>query len=353
MYYIRPIEKNDLEALHNIALESGPGFTSLPENTALLREKINRSINSLTQKTTLSQSGSYLFVLVDHISNKVVGTTGIEAAVGLSEPWYHYRVGTMVHASRELNIHHQFKTLYLCNDYTGCSEVCTLYLQPDHRHSQNGSLLSKSRFLFMAEQPQRFSKRVIAEMRGYSDEQGRSPFWEGLGRKFFAMDYSEADYLTGSGNKVFIAELMPKYSIYIHLLPDEAQEVIGKVHANTEPARALLESEGFRFENYVDIFDAGPTITAPLEKIRAIRDSRYVTLHINEELGVNTLEDSITTRPPTQPYLLSNTQTTQFRCCLSAALERKDVTEISPETAEVLQVNEGDTMRLVELKGRR
>lgn len=353
MYYIRPIEKNDLEALHNIALESGPGFTSLPENTALLREKINRSINSLTQKTTPSQSGSYLFVLVDHISNKVVGTTGIEAAVGLSEPWYHYRVGTMVHASRELNIHHQFKTLYLCNDYTGCSEVCTLYLQPDHRHSQNGSLLSKSRFLFMAEQPQRFSKRVIAEMRGYSDEQGRSPFWEGLGRKFFAMDYSEADYLTGSGNKVFIAELMPKYSIYIHLLPDEAQEVIGKVHANTEPARALLESEGFRFENYVDIFDAGPTITAPLEKIRAIRDSRYVTLHINEELGANTLEDSITTRPPTQPYLLSNTQTTQFRCCLSAALERKDVTEISPETAEVLQVNEGDTMRLVELKGRR
>lgn len=353
MYYIRPIEKNDLEALHNIALESGPGFTSLPENTELLREKINRSIDSLKQKTTLSQSGSYLFVLVDHTSNKVVGTTGIEAAVGLSEPWYHYRVGTMVHASRELNIHHQFKTLYLCNDYTGCSEVCTLYLQPDHRHSQNGSLLSKSRFLFMAEQPQRFSKRVIAEMRGYSDEQGRSPFWEGLGRKFFAMDYSEADYLTGSGNKVFIAELMPKYSIYIHLLPDEAQEVIGKVHANTEPARALLENEGFRFENYVDIFDAGPTITAPLEKIRAIRDSRYVTLHINEKLAANTLEDSISTPPPTQPYLLSNTQTTQFRCCLSTALERKNVTEISPETAEVLQLNEGDTMRLVELKGRR
>lgn len=353
MYYIRPIEKNDLEALHNIALESGPGFTSLPENTDLLREKINRSIDSLKQKTTPSQSGSYLFVLVDHTSNKVVGTTGIEAAVGLSEPWYHYRVGTMVHASRELNIHHQFKTLYLCNDYTGCSEVCTLYLQPNHRHSQNGSLLSKSRFLFMAEQPQRFSKRVIAEMRGYSDEQGRSPFWEGLGRKFFAMDYSEADYLTGSGNKVFIAELMPKYSIYIHLLPDEAQEVIGKVHANTEPARALLESEGFRFENYVDIFDAGPTITAPLEKIRAIRDSRYVTLHINEKLAANTLEDSISTLPPTQPYLLSNTQTTQFRCCLSAALERKNVTEISPETAEVLQLNEGDTMRLVELKGRR
>jgi len=353
MYYIRPIIKDDLAALHDIALESGPGFTSLPENIDLLEEKINRSETSLKHDNAPYTPGSYLFVLVDSESNNVVGTTGIEAAVGLNEPWYHYRVGTVVHASRELNIHHQFKTLYLCNDYTGCSEACTLYLQPQHRHSQNGSLLSKSRFLFMAEQPQRFSKRVIAEMRGYSDEQGRSPFWEGLGRKFFAMDYSEADYLTGSGNKVFIAELMPKYSIYIHLLPEEAQQVIGRVHANTEPARKMLENEGFRFENYVDIFDAGPTITAPLEKIRAIRDSRYVKLQINHELSCDTQSDQTSHSGNGNTYLLSNTKTEQYRCCLSHANEQQAFTEISQETADLLQLRNGDTMRIVELKGRR
>lgn len=343
MYYIRPIEMNDLETLHQIAIESGPGFTSLPENSALLADKIERSLNALKQDLQKASSESYLFVLIDSETDEVVGTTGIEAAVGLQEPWYHYRVGTVVHASRELNIHNQFKTLYLCNDYTGCTEVCTLYLKPEHRHSQNGSLLSKSRFLFMAEQPQRFSERVIAEMRGFSDDNGRSPFWEGFGRKFFAMDYSEADYLTGSGNKAFIAELMPKYSIYIHLLPEEAQEVIGRVHANTEPARRMLENEGFRFENYVDIFDAGPTITAPLAKIRAIRDSRYAKIRIlpQEETSISNVT-----------YLLSNTRTAGFRCCLSNCTTNQGIAELSPETADALQVKDSDTIRLVELKGR-
>lgn len=342
MYFIRPIISEDLETLHQIAIESGPGFTSLPENPELLTEKIARSQTAIQQEIQTPGPESYLFVLVNSETNEVVGTTGIEAAVGLKEPWYHYRVGTVVHASRELKIHHQFRTLYLCNDYTGCSEVCTLYLQPDHRHSQNGSLLSKSRFLFMAEQPQRFSTRVIAEMRGYSDDHGRSPFWEGLGRKFFTMDYSEADYLTGSGNKVFIAELMPKHSIYIHLLPEDAQKVIGRVHANTEPARRLLENEGFRFENYVDIFDAGPTITAPLEKIRAIRESRYAKVQISH----CDASDSYPT------FLLSNTQTEQFRCCVHPLQEKRGIAELSAEVAEILKVRQGETIRLVELKGR-
>lgn len=344
MYFIRPIERQDLDSLHSIALESGPGFTSLPENPDLLEDKIHRSLQALEHTINHPGPESYLFVLINSDNQQVVGTTGIEASVGLKDPWYHYRIGTVVHASRELKIHNRFKTLYLCNDYTGCSEVCTLYLNPDHRHSQNGSLLSKSRFLFMAENPQRFSPRVIAEMRGYSDSNGRSPFWEGLGRQFFAMDYSEADYLTGSGNKVFIAELMPKNSIYIHLLPEDAQKVIGQVHKHTEPARKMLESEGFRFENYVDIFDAGPTITAPLEKIRAVRESRYVKLMINP---------SIDHPENYEKYLLSNTSSQHFRCCLALAYEQSGVAEVSPETAQILRLNEGDTARIVELKGRR
>jgi arginine N-succinyltransferase len=35
-------------------------------------------------------------------------------------------------------------------------------------------------------------------MRGISDEQGHSPFWESLGRHFFKMEFSQADYLTES-----------------------------------------------------------------------------------------------------------------------------------------------------------
>lgn len=344
MYYIRPIKPDDLSTLLEIAVESGPGFTSLPDNEALLRDKIERSCRALNQKISQAGPESYLFVLVDSSSDQVVGTTGIEAAVGLKEPWYHYRLGTVVHASRKLKIHNSFHTLYLCNDYTGCSEVCTLYLKPEHRHSQNGSLLSKSRFLFMAEHPQRFAERVIAEMRGYSDDQGHSPFWEGFGRKFFAMDYSEADYLTGSGSKAFIAELMPKYSIYLHMLPESAQAVIGRVHKNTEPARNMLESEGFRFENYVDIFDAGPTITAPLTKIRAIRDSRQLAVSITSNQDDNA---------ENQMYLVSNLSATDFRCCLAPANLQQGKFQLSEDAASCLNIKPDAQVRVVELKGRR
>ena len=99
-------------------------------------------------------------------------------------------------------------------------------------------------------------------MRGVSDENGRSPFWEWLEAHFFSMDFPTADYLTGIGNKVFIAELMPKYPIYVNLLSQEAQNVIGKVHKKTEPALRLLQEEGFSCRGYVDIFDGGPTVEA-------------------------------------------------------------------------------------------
>lgn len=50
---------------------------------------------------------------------------------------------------------------------------------------------------------------------------------------------------------------MPKHPLYIDFLSPEAQAVIGKVHPQTAPARTVLEKEGFRYLNYIDIFDGG------------------------------------------------------------------------------------------------
>src|SRR5690606_25203007 len=147
-------------------------------------------------------------------SNGIVGISGIETAVGLTQPWYTYSIGLIVHASAELNIHHRFPTLFLTNDHTGCSELCSLYLHPDYRRNQAGALLSKSRLLFIAAHPHLFAAKTIAELRGYINEAGVSPFWEGLGRHFFDMDFSDADYLSAVSNKQFIAELMPRYPFY-------------------------------------------------------------------------------------------------------------------------------------------
>lgn len=339
MYVVRPITPADYAALYKCAVESGHGFTSLPVDETLLRRRIARAQEAFARQH-VSEPGEegYLFVMEELSSGEVVGCAGIEAAVGLSESFYHYRLGKEVHASKELSVYHEAPTLTLCNDYTGVSELCTLFLREPYRHSMNGRVLSRFRLLFMAEFQQRFSRTVIAEMRGVSDEQGNSPFWQWLQQHFFSIDFTQADYLTGIGEKTFIAELMPRHPIYVKLLSAEAQAVIGKVHPQTRPALSMLEQEGFRCRGYVDIFDAGPTVEADLRQLRTVRESRRLPVTIGA------------VKNP-QRFIVSNTQLTTFRA-LQASLElHGDHVQIDAATADALQVAAGDQVRLIELTG--
>ena len=197
MFYIRPIAREDLPALLALSERSGAGLTTLPANAERLAQRIERSFAAFAGNAAKADA-CYVFVLVDGGSGSVVGISAIEAAVGLSEPWYNYHVGTQVHASRELNVYTAAPTLFLTNDHTGDSELCSLFLDARHRRAKNGPLLAKARLLFIAEFAALFAPKVIAELRGRLDADGRSPFWEGLGRHFFAMEYSRADYLTVS-----------------------------------------------------------------------------------------------------------------------------------------------------------
>lgn len=339
MMFMRPVRRDDLAAITQLAAKTGVGVTSLPLNEERLLARIDRAIATWEEKLPLAEQG-YLFVLEDSEQQRVVGISAIEAAVGLNDPWYNYRVGTLVHASKELNVYSQMPTLFLSNDHTGYSELCTLFLDPDYRHSKNGQLLSRCRFLFMAAFRERFAAKVIAEMRGFSDEQGRSPFWEGLGRHFFAIDFSDADYLTGVGQKSFIAELMPKHPLYVDFLTEETRAVIGKVHPHTAPARAILENEGLKYEGYVDIFDGGPTLEAYVAEIRAIRDSRVLPIRLGEPEGSGPV------------YLLSNDRFQGFRSLLaSASLHEKHIV-VTAQVAQALQLAAGDTLRAVPLFAR-
>ena len=83
------------------------------------------------------------------------------------------------------------ETLYLSNDLTGSTELCSLFLHPDYRTGNNGKLLS-NRFLFIAQFPHLFTEKLIAEMRGFQ-EPTASALYEGLGRHFFKMDFNHAD----------------------------------------------------------------------------------------------------------------------------------------------------------------
>jgi arginine N-succinyltransferase len=276
----------------------------------------------------------------------VVGISAILGAVGLNEPWYNYHVGTQVHASRELDVYTAAPTLFLTNDHTGHSELSSLFVDVRHRRARNGPLIAKARLLFIAEFAQAFAPKVIAEMRGRLDANGRSPFWEGLGRHFFAIEFSRADYLTGIGQKAFVAELMPRHPVYTTLLPPEARSVIGQVHADTEAARGMLESEGFRYEGYVDIFDAGPTLECFRDDIHAVRQSQVLPVAIGEE---NPVPDSLTDEVV---WLIATRSFENFRAILAPAPVRIARFPLLPHAAKALGVGTGDTVRAVPLSPR-
>jgi arginine N-succinyltransferase len=345
MFYVRPIARDDLPAVLSLSERTGTGLTSLPANATRLTHRIERSLASFAGDAAPADA-CYVLVLVDGSSDAVVGISAIEAAVGLSEPWYNYHVGTQVHASRELDVYTAAPTLFLSNDHTGHSELCSLFLDSRYRRARNGPLIAKARLLFIAEFADRFASKVIAEMRGRLDADGKSPFWEGLGRHFFAMEYSRADYLTGIGQKAFIAELMPRYPVYTRLLPPEARAVIGQVHAETEAARAMLESEGFRYDGYVDIFDAGPTLECFRDDIRAVRQSRLLPVAIGEE---NPVPDSHTDEIV---WLTANRSFARFRAILAPAPARIARFPLLPHAATALGVSAGDTVRAVPLSPR-
>ena len=143
---------------------------------------------------------------------------------------------------------------------------------------------------------------------------------------FQYVSFAEADRLTVATNKQFIADLMPRNPIYVKLLSFEAQSVLGKPHPTTIPAMNILLKEGFRYHNYIDIFDAGPTLEAPLPEINTIKSSRIVTIK------------SIRVKKKTcDEYILSNRQL-QFRATIKgfALMEQNNTCIINSETAELL-----------------
>ncbi|MCG8520135.1 MULTISPECIES: arginine N-succinyltransferase [Marinobacter] len=343
MLVIRPLQERDLDDLMTMAEAAGKGLTTLPADRELLQRKIDMAQASFNQRCE-PEAGLFLFALEDTELNQCVGISGIQARVGLDEVFYNYRLSTTVNASRELGVHVQTPTLHLTNDMTDTTEICSLLLSGSHRQGGNGLLLSRCRFMFLDDFRRHFSEKVFAEMRGVSDAQGQSPLWDALGSRFFDIEFSEADYLTGIGSKSFIAELMPKYPIYLPLLPESAREVIGQVHDNTAPALRMLQAEGFNFNGLVDIFDGGPVVEAFIHNIRTVRESvnRHVLIrHKPLELDV----------PAEERVMVSNRSFRDFRVTtVPATCISPDTVSLPPEVAEVLEVESGDLVRLAPLK---
>ena len=341
MLVVRSVQEQDVDSLFDLVQQSEIGLTTLKISREELASRVESSLFAFKQSKTKPAGQAYVFVMEDQSVGKIVGTSAIYAKVGGYQPFYTYRIKKSVHQSDDLGVHREIDVLHLVEEHDGPSEIGSLFLSPDYWGQGLGRVLSLARFLFMAAFPNRFESKTIAEMRGVVSSKGISPLWKALGAHFFQIDYPKAETMT-SLSKKFIADLMPRHPIYIPLLPQDAQDVIGLVHKNTEPAKAVLNSEGFAFENDVDIFDGGPTLGCKTNEIRSVAQSSIGTV-----AEISDATDGL------QLELVAN-ELLEFRCTLgNIAWQTNDNHQhatVNRVTALQLGLKVGDTVRSVPLK---
>jgi len=333
MFVVRPVQMDDLDGLFGLAQKTGTGLTTLPAHKPALLEKIKDSIEAFSKPVDIQETHTYLLVLEEEATGKICGTSALIVGIGLDKPFYSYRLLHQTQLSYEPKMRVDTELLQLSNDFVGATEVATLFLDPEYRYGKLGKLLSKARYLLMAAHPERFSDTVIAEIRGWVNDDGGSPFWEAIGRHFFGMDFKTADEINGRGNSQFISDLMPKLPIYTALLPGDARSVIGKPHDNARPAVHMLEKEGFRFSGAVDIFDGGPEMEVHKRAIWTSRMSR-----------IGMLGGTVEGEGQGITHLAANPSIADFRVVLTNVVEGASGLWLAGKAANTLHLQEGQTV---------
>ena len=271
-WVVRPVAPQDLGVVTELATALGPGMTTLPADRKVLSEKIESSVETFAGKREPS-AAQYLLVLEDVSVGGILGVAAVYPSVGHPYGFFSYKVSHLVRRSRKLGVRAKIEMLTLANDYTGATEVGSLAVLPTLRGTGAGRFLARSRYMLIGAFPDRFAPRVMAEMRGWQDDAGRSPFWDAVGARFFDMEFDAADRMSAVDGAEFIADLMPTHPIYTALLSTEARKAIGKPHKASAPAMAMLLAENFRYEGNVDVFDAGPQVHAERDQIRTVAES--------------------------------------------------------------------------------
>ena len=331
-FIVRPSRKSDLEAIYEMAKLTGGGFTNLPPDRRSLRGRLERSEAAFAKAEEAPGDDLYVLVLENAETGQVRGTAQIFSMIGQNWPFYSYRIGTLTQTSKELGRTFRAEMLTLTTDREGSSEVGGLFLHPNERAGGLGLLLARSRYLFIRMHRARFADRVIAELRGVIDEGGGSPCWDGLAGKFFGMNFQEADQFNAVNGNQFIADLMPKHPIYTAMLPETARAVIGLPHPSGRAAMRMLENEGFRHEGYIDIFDGGPTMAAPTDAIRSVKEAREAT--VTGLAGTDVM-----------PSIVAKGRLRDFRAAFASVVEAsQEGVAIDAAGAQLLGVGSGDTV---------
>lgn len=268
-FIIRAVQHDDLTQLVDLAKQFS--LLNLPGDRKVLSQKIDRSEQSFAGKLSKDHA-EYLFVIEDVEEKMIVGSSLVIAKHGSDEvPHCFFKILKRDMFSQDLGVGFIHQVLRFQLDFDGPTEIGGLLVDRAYRRRPErlGKQISLSRFVYMALHPERFESRILCELTPPLTEEGRSEFWEALGRRFTGLPYQEADMLSQS-HKEFIESLFPKDDIYLALLDAKVRLVLGRVGEATKPAQHLLESIGFEYLEEVDPFDGGPHYGAITQEILPI-----------------------------------------------------------------------------------
>lgn len=281
-FVFRPAQLKDVDSLYKLASQFS--LISLPQDKKTIEKKIELSINSFLGKTEKLQA-SYIFVTEDIETGLIAGTSQILSQAGTKKnPRYSFEIIKKERFSKNLGIGFIHQILRLKTVTNGPSEVGGLVVgnQFRGRPEKIGVLTSLGRFLYIGLNKHKFQKRLHAELAPSFTEDGKSEFWEALGRRFTGLPYQEADLLSQS-HKEFIKSLFPEEDIYLCLLGANARLVIGQVGEQTQPALHMLKKLGFVYENEVDPFDGGPHMGILTDDLNLIKQIK--SFSVSNKLG--------------------------------------------------------------------
>lgn len=331
---VRPARPSDLDAFMRLARAVGDGMTNMPADEAVLYRRLSASEARLTSGAEdVRPEGIWLVLEID---GEVCGSSAIFPSIGLDWPFYSFKRNRLTNRSLALGKSVTVETLTMNNDLCGMAEVGGLVMHPDARRDGAGRIAAQARYLFMAAHRSWFPDKVIAEMRGFLDEHGRSPVWEALGRPFYGIEFPDADRFGAINGNQFIAELGPRHVIYVDMLPEGVRTSIGKAHVESAIALRMLLQEGFEDHGYCDIFDGGPQVIAQVDRLRSVKALRKaIVRNVKAHL------------PEGQLCLVSSGHRLGFRVTKCHAMVDNGEVDLGEEAATSLAIQPGDDVNIV------
>lgn len=339
-FEIRGSTLEDEEQLLDIARHLNT--VNLPDDAEAMKQILDHSHKSFTGAIKDPRRRQYVFVLVDRAKGKIIGTSMVFGQLGRRDaPYIYLDVIDEERYSHTLDKHFKHTILKIGYSYNGPTEIGGLVLDPTYRRvpERLGTFISYVRFLFIKMHRDWFRDEVLAELLPPLEKDGTSHLWDALGRHFTDLTYAEADKLSRQ-NKEFIRGLFPEGTIYASLLPKQAQDVIGKVGAQTRGVEKLLKRIGFRYAERVDPFDGGPHFTAMTDEITLVTNTVRMKIgRVVEEKEIEAMPAEkrrravVAVEPSGPPF---------FRAMLAHFEEKKgDACAIGAEAARALGLDVG------------